>query len=195
EAGLRVRCPHCGNPIQLSDERAEDVLCPACGSPFQVQDTRATTTTSGTQQLDKFQLLDRVGLGAFGAVWRARDTELDRLVALKIPHASLLASTTDRERFYREARAAAQLRHPGIVPVHDVGRVGGVPVIVSDFISGVTLREYIRERALSFTECAQLVLQVAEALTYAHAMGLVHRDVKPANIMLEGGGKSGSLTP
>jgi hypothetical protein len=112
----RFRCPHCHNPLQLADERSDEVLCPACGSSFRVQDTQQTSTTSGMRQLGKFQLLERVGLGAFGAVWRARDTELHRQVALKVPHASLLAESRDRERFHREARAAAQLHHRASSP-------------------------------------------------------------------------------
>jgi serine/threonine protein kinase len=182
---IRIRCPHCHNPIQLVDERPEEVLCPGCGSSFRVREARQTTTTDTMRPLGKFQLLERVGLGAFGAVWRARDTELDRIVALKIPHASLLTSEADLERFHREARAAAQLRHPGIVTVHEVQVLEGLPTIVSDFIEGVPLRALLEVRRLTFREAAALVADVAEAADYAHAMGLVHRDIKPANIMIE----------
>src|SRR5207237_3631836 len=112
-AAQPFRCPHCHNPIQLKDACPDEVLCPACGSSFWVRDARATTTGAAMRPLGKFQLLERVGVGAFGAVWKARDTELDRIVALKIPHAGLLSSKDDLERFHREARAAAQLRHPG----------------------------------------------------------------------------------
>jgi serine/threonine protein kinase len=150
-----------------------------------VADSRETDTTSGTRQLGKFALLERVGGGSFGAVWRARDTELDRLVALKILHSGSGASRQEMERFHREARAAAQLRHPGIVTVHEVAMLDGLPVIVSDFIDGVTLRDWLKERQLTFRESAELIAQLAEALGYAHAQGLVHRDLKPANIMLE----------
>jgi hypothetical protein len=122
---VRIRCPHCHNPIQLVDERPDEVLCPGCGSSFRVCEAHHTSTTVGMRPLDTFQLLDLVGLGAFGAVWRARDTELDRIVALEIPHASLLSSETELERFHREARAAAQLRHPGIVTVHEVQTLEG----------------------------------------------------------------------
>src|SRR5262249_2182639 len=136
----RMRCPHCHNPIQLVDDRSDQVLCPGCGSSFRLREARHTDTTTGTRPLGKYQLLERVGLGAFGAVWKARDTELDKLVALKIPHTGLLTEAGELERFHREARAAAQLRHPGIVTVHDVKTLEGLPIIVSEFISGVPLK-------------------------------------------------------
>jgi tetratricopeptide (TPR) repeat protein/tRNA A-37 threonylcarbamoyl transferase component Bud32 len=183
--GPKVRCPHCHNPVQLGDRATDAVLCPACGSTFRLADTDLTNTTTPMRRLGKFQLLERVGLGAFGAVWKARDTELDRLVALKIPHAGLLSSVEGAERFYREARAAAQLRHPGIVSVHEVTTLEGLPVLVADFIHGVTLRDLLQVRPLTFRQAAELVAHLADALDYAHGMGLVHRDVKPANVMVE----------
>jgi serine/threonine-protein kinase len=183
----RFRCPNCHNPIQLADGGSDEVLCPVCGSSFQIRDARQTTTTSGPRPLGKFQLLERVGLGAFGAVWKARDTELDRVIALKIPHAGLLTEGADLERFHREARAAAQLRHPGVVTVHEVLTLEGLPTIVADYIDGVTLRALLEVRPLTFREAATLMAEVAEAVDYAHQMGLVHRDLKPANIMVEYG--------
>jgi WD40 repeat protein/serine/threonine protein kinase len=184
---VHVRCPHCHNPIELSSDHPEEVSCPSCGSAFRVRDTRPPEAVNGGRLLGQFHLLERVGLGAFGAVWRARDTQLDRIVALKVPHVGLLALPTERERFQREARAAAQLRHPGIVTVHEVQTLDGLPAIVADFIAGVSLRDLLAERRLTFREAAALVAEVAEALDYAHGMGLVHRDIKPANIMIEQG--------
>jgi tRNA A-37 threonylcarbamoyl transferase component Bud32 len=181
----RIRCPHCHNPIQLTGEASEEVLCLGCGSAFRLRDARQTSTTEEMRPLGKFQLLERVGLGAFGAVWRARDTELDRIVALKIPHTGLLTVDAELERFHREARAAAQLRHPGIVTVHEVQTLAGLPTIVSDFISGVPLRDLLEVRPLTFQESAVLLANVAEAVDHAHSLGLVHRDLKPANIMIE----------
>jgi WD40 repeat protein/tRNA A-37 threonylcarbamoyl transferase component Bud32 len=183
----RIRCPYCNNPIELADDRSDEVLCPVCGSNFRIRDTRLTTTTSGMRQLGKFQLLERVGVGGFGAVWKARDTELDRLVALKLSHAGILESDTDRQRFFREARAAAQLRHPNIVNVFEVAALDALPAIVAEFVEGVSLRDALQARKLTFSETADLIAQLADALDYAHSLGIVHRDVKPGNIMLAGG--------
>jgi hypothetical protein len=181
---VRVDCPQCHHPIELSTGHPGAVCCPACGSVFRLRDTRQAALDRGGR-LGKFHLLERVGLGAFGAVWRARDPELDRVVALKIPHAGLFSVPIERERFHREARAAAQLRHPGIVTVHEVQTLDGLPAIIADFIDGVSLRELLAQRPLTFRQAAALLAEVAEALDYAHGKGLVHRDLKPANIMIE----------
>ncbi|HEV3256647.1 MAG TPA: protein kinase [Gemmataceae bacterium] len=191
-----LRCPHCHHPISWLDDQASDVLCQGCGSSIQLlRDTRLTTTLNETRLLGKFQLLERVGIGAFGAVWRARDTELDRIVAVKLPHANLLTSPADVQRFHREARAAAQLRHPGIVTVYEVTTLEGSPAIVSEFVDGVPLKDLIEARRLTFRETAALLAEVAEALDYAHSLGLVHRDIKPANIMVESVVRSRSCAP
>jgi WD40 repeat protein/tRNA A-37 threonylcarbamoyl transferase component Bud32 len=179
----KVRCPTCHNPIQLAQDSAE-VLCPGCGNSFRLRDAQYTDTTSGMKRLGKFQLLERLGLGSFGAVWKARDTELDRIVALKIPHTGLLTEREELERFQREARAAAQLRHPNIVSVHEVARLNELPVIVAEFVAGVPLKDLLEDRRLSFRQAAALTAQVADALEYAHSLGVVHRDIKPANVML-----------
>jgi serine/threonine protein kinase/tetratricopeptide (TPR) repeat protein len=184
---IQVRCPHCRNPIQVSDERPDAILCPGCGSSFRVREARMTDTNEGMKALGKFQLLNRVGIGAFGAVWKARDSQLDRIVALKIPHSGLMSSPSELGRFQREARAAAQLRHPGVVTVHEVQTLDGLPVIVADFIDGVTLRSWLEAHRPTFREAARLMADVAEALDYAHGTGLVHRDLKPANIMIDFG--------
>src|SRR5262249_48542017 len=91
----------------------------------------------------------------------------------------------DLEGFHREGRAVAQLRHPGIVTVHEVQTLEGLPTIVSEFIEGVPLKDLLEVRQLTFREAATLVADVAEAVDYAHTMGLVHRDLKPANVMVE----------
>src|SRR5262245_24759507 len=133
-----VPCPHCHTPIPLPDDRTAELLCPGCGSAFRLHDSPLGTTSPEVRTLGRFQVLERVGAGGFGEVWRARDPQLDRLVALKLLHPGLVGSPADCERFSREARAAAQLRHPGIVTVHEVTTLDGVPAIVSDFVDGVT---------------------------------------------------------
>jgi WD40 repeat protein/serine/threonine protein kinase len=137
------------------------------------------------RRLGKFQLLEKVAEGAFGAVWRAVDVQLKRTVALKIPKAHLIESRDDVERFYTEARVVAQLRHPGIVTLHEVLILDDLPILVNDFVSGTSLRDLNARWRLSPHEAAELVAKVADALAYAHSMGAIHRDLKPANIMLD----------
>src|SRR5438034_9475348 len=106
---MHVACPHCDNLMEVTDKPDADVLCDSCGSSFPIPEDALRTVAAGRKTLWKFDLLNQVGSGAFGSVWRAHDKELDRTVALKILHASLLAVSENRERFYREARAVAQL--------------------------------------------------------------------------------------
>jgi WD40 repeat protein len=186
-------CPHCRNPIEptLSAGRAE-VVCPACGSAIRFEQERTASFAGEVRQVGKFLLLECIGAGAFGVVWKARDQDLGRLVAVKIPHPGRVGTPRDAERFLREGRSAAQLRHPGIVPMHEVGHHDGLPYLVADFIDGVTLADFLTSRALSPREAAEVVAGVAEALEYAHQMKVVHRDIKPSNIMLE---RSGAAAP
>jgi serine/threonine protein kinase len=182
---VRLNCPHCHNPIELVAYSQEEVVCPSCGSSFHLDAGRTQTWSKDKlPTLGKFTLLSRIGLGAFGTVYKAFDTELTRSVALKIPRSGTLAAAEDEDRFFREARNAAQLRHPGIVPVFEVGRSEQFPYIVSELVEGITLADALSGRKFSFREAAQLVRQLAEALDYSHKQGVVHRDLKPSNIML-----------
>ncbi len=184
---MHICCPHCHNPIELiENDVAEEVFCGACGSSFRLErkGTSSWAPDQGRRDFGRFELLNILGSGAFGTVYKARDPELDRIVALKIPRAGAIPGETDMERFLREARSAAQLRHPSIVSVHEVGREGDLPYLVSDFVPGVTLADLLTARRPSAREAAQLVAGVADALQYAHQQGAVHRDVKPSNIML-----------
>ncbi len=137
------------------------------------------------EKIGRFEVEKRLGAGAFGQVYRARDPLLDREIALKVPHASTLQSETHRARVLTEAKAAAQLRHPNIVPVYEAGRDGDTYYIASAFIEGQTLEDAIDQQRPDFRQAAKLVMDLAGALDYAHELGVVHRDVKPANIMLD----------
>ena len=188
---IHILCPHCRNPIELVGLTVDDVVCPACGSTFRLE--RESTASWGLRgddrRLGRFELIEAVGVGAFGTVYKARDPQLDRIVAIKVPRAGNLATDEDRDRFLREARSVAQLRHPGIVPVHEVGEHEGLPYLVSDFVRGVTLSDLLTARRPPPREAAGLIAEVADALQYAHERGVVHRDIKPSNIMLDDDGR------
>jgi WD40 repeat protein/serine/threonine protein kinase len=185
EGDAERRCPYCKTLVADTAEANDDVRCNECGGSFRVAIPSHGTTVDEARSLGRFQLLECVGSGSFGAVWRARDTELGRLVALKIPHPNILEDTSLRERFRREARAAAQLRHPGIVSLHEVLEIENQLVLVSDYINGLPLKALLALRRLTFQQSATLVAEIADALDYAHSQGLVHRDIKPDNILIE----------
>ncbi len=145
--------------------------------------------TPERSQLGKFALLEVVGRGSFGIVYRARDTELDRIVAVKLPRLGGFPSPEDVDRFLREARSAARLRHPGIVAVHEVGRIEGQLYLVYDYVAGVTLAERLGSGGLSCSRAAELAACVAESLDHAHRLGVIHRDIKPSNILLDDEGR------
>ena len=190
DIGLHIRCPHCHNPVELVDDSSlSDVLCPSCGSQFSLVDDSPRTYQANSQQtIGHFQLLDRVGVGAHGSVWSARDTELDRTVAVKLPRKGQL-SQADSELFIREARAAAQLKHPHIVNVLEVGRHEDRIYIVTDFIRGLDLADWLTNQQATPREAAELCATVADALQHAHDHGVIHRDLKPSNIMLDTAGE------
>jgi tRNA A-37 threonylcarbamoyl transferase component Bud32/ribosomal protein S27E len=187
---LKIRCPHCSNPVELvADTPYETVTCSTCGSAFSLVDPHETTRYAATlQKVGRFELVGRLGLGGFGTVWKARDTELQRTVALKIPRKGQLDSR-EVEQFFREARSAAQLKHPNIVPVHEVGRDGETIYIVSDLIRGVALSDWLSVRPLAAREIAELAAIVADALHHAHEHGVIHRDLKPSNVLVDENGQ------
>src|SRR4029078_3114565 len=128
---LEVRCPNCHAPTAVAvDTSLTDLTCASCGSQFSLVDqSQATHIAPSLTKLGRFELIERLGVGGYGSVWKARDKELDRTVAIKIPRAGDMTSE-EQEKFFREARAAAQLHHPNIVSVHEVGREGESVYIV-----------------------------------------------------------------
>jgi serine/threonine protein kinase len=144
----------------------------------------------GAHRLGKFELLEELGVGSFGHVFRARDHELDRVVAIKLLRAGRLASQEDVDRFLREARSAAQLKHPGIVSLFETGQAeDSTWYLVEEFVQGTTLANRLSAGRLDFRAAALLVAEVADALDYAHQHGVIHRDLKPSNIMLDPEGR------
>lgn len=137
------------------------------------------------RRLGPYELVAVLGRGSFGAVYKARDLSLDRWVAIKVPNAGALGTAEDQARFLREARAAAQLTHPAIVPVHTIADHGGMPYIVSEYIEARTLAALLAEDRLDWRRAAELAAQIADGLDYAHRQGVVHRDIKPQNILID----------
>jgi WD40 repeat protein/tetratricopeptide (TPR) repeat protein len=157
-----------------------------------ISDPEGTVTHQSADHpaaVGRFRVRQVLGSGSFGTVYQAYDPELHRTVAVKVLRAGKYAGAQEQERFLREARSAAQLRHPGIVPVHEIAQGDGHSYIVSDYIDGLTLADLLTGRQPTFRESAELVARIAEALEHAHRAGIVHRDVKPGNILLDRAGQ------
>jgi serine/threonine-protein kinase len=143
------------------------------------------TTNSLPNSFGDYELLDELGRGGMGVVYRARQKSLNRVVAVKMMRDARMASDTDRARFRAEAAASAKLKHPHIVTVHEVGEHDGQPFFVMEFIAGQPLGQRIADSGpLPPREAARLVAEVARAIQHAHDHGILHRDLKPSNILL-----------
>src|ERR1019366_3235748 len=142
------------------------------------------------KQIGRYRIKKVLGKGGFGLVYLAHDEQLDRLVAIKVPHARLITQASDAEAYLTEARTVANLDHPHIVPVFDVGSTDEFPCyVVSKYIDGTDLFTRLKHSRLPLNEAVEVVATVAEALHHAHKQGLVHRDIKPGNILLDKTGK------
>ncbi|MFC1781824.1 serine/threonine-protein kinase [Planctomycetota bacterium] len=142
------------------------------------------------EQFAQLEIVELLGQGGMGAVYKARQRELDRLVALKILPPQVGTTEAFAERFTREARSLAKLNHPHIVTVHDFGRTAkGLYYFIMEFVDGTDLRQAIQSGSIKPIEALAIVPQVCEALQYAHEEGIVHRDIKPENILLDKRGR------
>jgi serine/threonine protein kinase len=136
------------------------------------------------ERLGPYQIVALLGAGGMGEVYKAKDTRLDRIVALKVlrPH---VASNPDlKQRFVREAKTLASLSHPHICPVFDVGQQDGIDFLVMEYLEGETLADRLKKETLPLPEVMRFAIEIIDALDKAHRQGIVHRDLKPANVML-----------
>jgi WD40 repeat protein len=191
-------CTHCSEIVTVDGPVPDQ--CPTCGHTLHIE---GDPTPTGPQlhstviqvlerrrtTIGRYVVQSKLGAGGFGSVFLAKDPQLDRLVAIKVPRGETGTSPIGLERFAREGRNAAQLRHPGIVSVFNVELDGELPFIVCEYVEGVSLSDRLRQGPFSFREAARLVAEIASALDYAHEHGIIHRDIKPSNIMISPDGK------
>ena len=194
-----VKCPNpsCSMTYTVQDTmRGRPLKCKTCSTrfdatPMETLPTKDVIITVGSNsetplpQIGRYVLQGNLGSGAFGTVFRAYDPQLDRLVALKVLRPEVLESAEAVERFQREAKSVAKLHHPAIVPVHDCGRDGDKHYIAYALIDGRTLASVIEPTGMAPKRAAAMVARLADALAYAHDNGILHRDVKPGNVMLD----------
>jgi predicted Ser/Thr protein kinase len=197
-------CPKCGAPLSPD---APAGICPKClmqaglGGPGTVDYERSAATVPPparfptphletlARQFPQLEILEHLGRGGMGVVYKARQRHLNRLVAVKILPPSVAGDPAFAERFTREAQALAQLNHPNIVQVYDFGRTEEFFYFVMEYVDGVNLRALIRDKTLEPEQALKIVPQICDALQFAHDEGIVHRDIKPENILIDKKGR------
>jgi len=150
--------------------------------------TRTENNPTSPQQIGTYDILDELGRGGMGVVYKAQDLRLKRTVALKVILAGSHAGSKDRERFQTEAEAVARLQHPSIVQVYEVGESEGHPFLALEYCSGGSLSERLQQKPSSPRKSAELVATIADAMEHSHQAGVVHRDLKPANVLFDSDG-------
>jgi Protein kinase domain len=172
-------CSLCNAPLP---DDAPGGLCPQCLMKA------VLSPGDQIQYFGRYELIEEAGLGGMGVVWRARQMGLDRVVALKMIRGGVLADAEDLKRFQAEAQAAAQLHHPNIVAIHEIGEHEGQHYYSMDFIEGKNLADFCDGKPLPAKQAAELIATIADAVQFAHQHGILHRDLKPQNVMLDANG-------
>ena len=191
------RCARCGAPRPPD---APGGMCPKCllarglggddaGQPASGPEAAAPSVDALQKLFPQLEILEFVGRGGMGAVYKARQRRLNRVVALKILPVNAEAHPEAGERFLREAQALARLNHPNIVTIHDFGEAGEVCFFVMEFVEGEDLRRRLASGAIPPDQAVSIAVAICDALQYAHDRGVVHRDIKPANILLDASGR------
>jgi serine/threonine protein kinase len=205
---IELKCPTCGAlslstasdnseplPRTITDNPPEEALEATIRSASAEDfpnssgfpDTAQTADSeTSREQFGNYELLEEIAHGGMGMVFRAPQVGLDRTVALKMVLAERLGSEADRKRFLIEAQAAAKLQHPNIVAVHEVGDVRGQHFYSMDYVAGQTLAQMVREHPLPARQAARYLQKTANAIHYAHLQGVLHRDIKPGNVLIDG---------
>ena len=193
---MENKCPQCGAPLPSGVLAG---LCPACllkqgtatdtAVPPEIPQFQPPSIAELAKLFPQLEILALIGRGGMGAVYRARQPTLDRIVALKILPPQAAEGPGFVERFNREARALAKLNHPNIVAVYEFGQAGGLSYFIMEYVDGMNLRVLEQAGKLSPREALQIVPQICEALQFAHDEGVVHRDIKPENILLDKKGR------
>ena len=157
-------------------------------SDAQAETVHWKPTSAGPASIPGYEVLATIGRGAMGVVYQARQTSLNRTVALKVMLAGSHASDEDRARFRTEALTVAQVQHPNVIQIYDVGEHDGIPFLAVEYVGGGNLQQWLAGKPMSVPGAVRLVYSVARAVAAAHAKGIVHRDLKPANILLTADG-------
>src|SRR3984957_10764681 len=195
-----IVCPQCGKPLSSDSPQG---LCPECllqaalpgrsalePAATTLHDSSAATTLAPEagvrlKYFGDYELLEEIARGGMGVVWKARQTSLNREVAVKMIRAGALASPEEVKRFLREAEAAANLQHPNIVAIHEVGEHGGQHYFSMDYVAGRDLGALVKDGPLAPQRAARYVKIIAEAIHFAHQRGTLHRDLKPQNVLID----------
>src|SRR5688572_15106975 len=185
-------CPTCGNTLTQHE------MCPRCligdvlavvDGPTPPKPHMASSATGARRIIGEYELLEELGRGGMGVVWKAKQRRLNRIVALKLVRGGCLPGEAAAKRFRREAEAAAQLKHPNIVVIHEVGEYDDQLFLSMDLIEGGSLADWVKRVAFSPRDAAMLLAKVARGVHHAHENQVLHRDLKPGNILLDAAGE------